>query len=103
MSIIKKNIPLISGIFVLMSLLTACSSVTQSAYVQKAGLFPDRDAIYMKGQSMPPLTVPANIPPIPNDPYFVIPETSQQTADTVSLLPPGSLAATQTTKGSSGS
>lgn len=75
--------------------LIACSSVTQSSYVQKAGFFPNRDAMYLGGKTMPPLKVPANIPPIPNDPYFDVPALTSTDSGVVSLLPPGSLAATK--------
>ncbi|NNM58878.1 MAG: hypothetical protein HKM04_03600 [Legionellales bacterium] len=73
--------------------LSACSSVTHSSYAQKAGLFPDRDALYLQEKSVPSLQIPNGVAPIPNDPYYVIPSTPNQGGSTVSLLPPGSLAA----------
>ncbi|MBY0545330.1 MAG: hypothetical protein K2Q14_07280 [Gammaproteobacteria bacterium] len=93
MKIIKNSV---KGIALLATLIdiSACSSVTHSSYAQKAGLFPDRDALYMQGKNLPPLQFPAGSPSISNDPYFVIPSVSPTVANnTVSLIPPGSLAA----------
>jgi uncharacterized lipoprotein len=73
--------------------ITGCSSVTHSSYAQKAGLFPDRNVIYSQGKSVPALQMPAGVPPIPNDPYYVVPDLPNNQAAPVSLLPPGSLAA----------
>ena len=92
--IINRYLRAILGTLVLVNL-TACSSVTQSSYVQKAGFFPNRDAMYLAGKTMPPLKIPANVPPIPNDPYFDVPALNSTDSGVVSLLPPGSLAATK--------
>ncbi len=73
--------------------LSACSSVTHSSYAQKAGLFPDRNALYLQEKSVSSLQIPPGVAPIPNDPYYVIPYTPNQGGTSVSLLPPGSLAA----------
>jgi uncharacterized lipoprotein len=75
------------------AILMGCSSVTNSSLVQKAGLFPDRENAYLEGRSVPPLKTPADVPAIPNDPYYAIPDASVSSQKPVSLLPPGSLAA----------
>lgn len=92
MKLVKKLL-LSMAIISVVCEVTGCSSVTHSSYAQKAGLFPDRNVIYLQGQSLPPLKMPANVPPIPDDPYYVIPDLPNNQASPVSLLPPGSLAA----------
>lgn len=87
MYISKKLISVSCSVSIL--LLTAgCSSVTHSSYAQKAGLFPDREILYMQGKSLPPLKMPAGVSSIPNDPYYDIPELSNNTITPISIMPP---------------
>lgn len=92
MNLVQKSFLSIIAIS-LLGEISGCSSVEHSSYVQKAGLFPDRNVIYTQGQSMPPLKIPAGVPAIPNDPYYVVPDIDNSQSAIISLLPPGSLAA----------
>jgi uncharacterized lipoprotein len=67
----------------------ACSSIKGPD-----GVFRDSNADIEKAYSVQPLKIPAGIKPIPSDPYYVVPNAQGvENAKTVSLLPPGSLAA----------
>lgn len=72
---------------------SACSS----SYVRGPnGILRDPNADFQKAYSVAPLKTPPGIKPIPNDPYYVVPDaTSIENVKPVSILPPGSLAAEQ--------
>lgn len=80
--------------FVLATLLfcltTACSTLKGPE-----GILRDTNAELQSAYSLPPLKTPPGIVAIPSDPYYVVPatETGTQKVTSVSLLPPGSLAA----------
>lgn len=85
---INQKLILVSCSLSILLLTAGCSSVTHSSYAQKAGLFPDRNALYMQGKSLPPLQIPAGVPSIPNDPYYDIPTLPNNTTAPVSIMPP---------------
>ncbi|MBB70808.1 MAG: hypothetical protein CMF50_00215 [Legionellales bacterium] len=71
--------------------LTACSSV-----YGPHGFIHDRTGEYQTGESVPPLRATPGKPKIKSDPYYIVPPAMTSKPVGVSIIPPGSLLATET-------